>query len=248
MSGVPSWIAEAELQRQAELERLRSSVPTLAHKPADSFHTAPGWRELAFDLTCVPNGLSPWNPEVVKAIWKFDPTFVPMWVNWAFAPPGHDDEAIVFGRHVIGRYDQNLTNQPADFTVEMPSFPCQGITFKRPNVLELVLMMPTNTDYPESPDLPGDYVAFDWPLVEWLRERYKASEAFDHKDYINRKQVEHEVAAEKRREEEEYRQRDLMKFVNKQLEKVSEVEIKNHLLGQFKKKQPKKLRLDLGKR
>ena len=247
MSGVHGWIAEAEQKHKAELDRLRSSTTPLIHAPADSFHTAPGWREVAFDLTCIPHGVCPWNPEVVKAIWKFDPTFVPMWVNWAFAPPGTDDEVVVFGRHVIGRYEPSLSNAPAEFTVKMPSFPCQGLTFKRPNVLELVLMMPTNTDYPEDPDLPGDYIPFDWPIVEWLRERFKASEAFDHKDYINSKKVEYDEAAEKRREEEEYRTKDLMKFVNKKLEQVSEVELKEHLLGQFKKKQPKKLLLDLWK-
>ena len=234
---LPEWVAEADRKRVAELNKARLSAPSFQHKVADSFHTAPGWRELSFELTCIPNGQYPWNPEVIKAIWKFDPTLVPMWVNWAFAPPGQDNEVVVFGRHVIGRHEPLLCGEAPEFFVSMPSMPCQGLTFKKPNVLELVLMMPRNSQYPEAADLPGDFLAFDWPIVEWLRERFKASQKSGQdmaRDYINAKREEEDRNRACREDEMAYRMRDLERYVSRKLDQVSEVEIRDHLLGERK--------------
>ena len=229
---VPDWVLQADKQRIAELEKARLSATQVVRPVADSFHTAPGWREVAFELTCIPNQAYPWNPEVIKAIWKFDPTLVPIWVNWVFAPPGKDNERVVFGRHVIGRHEASLRSDLEDFPCTMPSMPCQGITFKKPNVLELVLMMPDNSQFPNVSDLPGDFIAFDWPIVEWLRERFKASQNTQlAKDYINRQRESEEKAKQAMEDDAAYRLRDLQKFVDKKLEQVSEVELRDHILG-----------------
>lgn len=245
---LPAWVEEADRKRISELNRARVSATPLDITIRDSFHTARGWRELSFDLTCVPNGLYPWNPEVIKAIWKFDPTLVPMWVNWSFAPPDKDNEVVTFGRHVIGRHESQLRSDIEDFRVEMPSMPCQGISFKKPNVLELVLMMPTNTEYPDAADLPGDFIAFDWPIVEWLKERFKASQKSGKdmaRDYINSQLEAETKASQAAAEESAYRMKDLEKFVNKKLEQVSEVELREHLLGNRERK--RRFMVDLGK-
>jgi hypothetical protein len=239
MSAIPDWVEEADKKNIAELRQLNDAAPALERPVRDSFHTAPGWREVAFELTCSPDPAHPWDPEVVKAIWRFDSGLVPMWVNWVFAPPGDDAGRVVFGRHVLGRYEPHRKGDAPEFRVQMPTMPCQGIKFERPNVLELVLMMPTNTQYPDAPDLPGDYIPFNWAIVEWLRERYKASQKGGKeiaRDYINAQREATEKAQAARDDEMEYRRKDLEKYVNKKLEQVSEVELKNHFLRDKERK------------
>lgn len=208
---------EARLKAQAEASTIE-------------FKERKGWQEKGLYFTCKPNVAHPWNPSVVKAIWEFDPRIVPCWVNWVFLAPPEDANAgqeVVFGRHVLALHIEDPEAEIDDFPCEMPAMPCQGISFKKPNKLVSILMHKN-----EKNDLPGDYIEFDWPIVEWLRARFVREQSAKElaREYVNSVREGYNRRKAQLADDMEYRRRDLQKFVDSKLANVSEVEIKNYLL------------------
>lgn len=241
MAELPAWLEEATQRQLARLRALEQSSPVLHGEVADSFHTAPGWREVSCELTCVPDPEYPWDPKIVKAIWVFDPTFVPCMMRWAFAPPNDDQERVVFKRFLVARHEPNLRQGAPEFAVEMPAMPCQGIVFKIPNVLEFPWMKPENSEHPDAPDLPGDFLPFDWPLVEYLQHRLMLTTQGPQGAELGRHMVRQErdrlqQVAVRIDEERAYRERELARYVGKKLEQASEIEVRDHLMAVEKRK------------
>ena len=234
MGQLPGWVHTANERRAAKLKAIADGAPILHRPVADSFHTAPGWRQVEFSLSCIPDAEIPWDPRVVKAVWKFDPTFVPCVATWVFAPPGKDSERVIFKRFMLTRHEPNPRTAIVGVNITMPAMPCQGLNFKKPNVLEFPLMFPSNSDFPNE-DLPGDYIPFDFPVVEWMKARFKASQRTPGeiaKYMIDTQRDEREARILAQQEEQEERQNDLVRFAEKKLSNLSEVEIKERLLGQ----------------
>jgi len=234
------WVREQQLFVEQRKRQLEATAPTITLPVRDSFHTAPGYRELGMEFTCIPDSAYPWDPAVLKQIWSFDPTVVPLWLRWVFLSPSDtgNPQVVVFGRHAIGRALKNPHAELVPLPVEMPSMPCQGVTFSKPTLIEFIWMGKAPEKYV---DLPGEYLPFNSMLSSYMRHRYlEISVAEAKRRIIDGQQEAEEKRKHKAREEDAYHRRTLEKYVNKQLEKVSEVEMAEHF-GQLRqgKKEPK---------
>lgn len=145
-------------------------APALHHRFADSFHTAPGWRELGVEYSCIPDAQYPWDPDVMREIRKIVPDAIPMWVRWAFLSPREKGDLYVkvFGRHAIGRCIRNLGASQSPFRCEMPTMPCQGLWFRRPNRIWFIHQGPMS--YGRDASLPGEYQPFDGFLLKKIED------------------------------------------------------------------------------
>jgi hypothetical protein len=200
-------------------------------RPVDQLHmdvpSRPrGWRLIDVTYSCVPDAVYPWDPAVLRAIWEFDPEVVPVWEKWIFMPPLDDsssDEVLVVGRHCVARHKPTLVNEAYPFLCEMPTMPCQGVVFQRPNVLEFVL---ADGNKEEGTDLPGPYVAWDWNLWRLLRELYNPCTDGQKlgEEYIEREVQRREASKKSVRDDLRARDEDWRKHEKKRLEKISDVE------------------------
>lgn len=226
---LPSWVAEQQLRVNA-LKR-QSVAPIPMGVMADSPLTAPGWKELNIEYTCVPDAMYPWDPAILKKINEFDPGATPLWVRWTFLSPDNT-EVVTFGRHAIGRYKSTLT-------VDVPQIKVKGMPknakFKKPNLIEFTWM-----DQPDG-DLPGKYRAFDSRLLAHCRRNYSVKSSNQMKremhaeiDYRKQQAVQREI-------EQEYRQRELDKYTAKKLAQMSEVEMKEVFSKLQHRERPKKV-------
>lgn len=241
MEGVPSWVHQAEARRRARVASLQAAADAakISVPVRDSFHTAPGYREIGMEFT-TGEGESFRDPAVTKAIRVFDPTMIPVWVRWAFLSPSDTGEPklVVFGRHGIARYVEDPHG-------ELPPFPIIRSLYydgPLPNKLELIL---EGEKDPRYSDLPGKFVPWDWALHARLRAAYNVWSVREAKrKFVTEVLEARERAAEKRRAEEAYVRADLDRYATRKLEQVSEVEMKERFLGGPEIK--KKVLLDLG--
>jgi hypothetical protein len=245
MAQFPGWYSAALKKHQAKLDAWAGPVQPLEVPIRDSFQTAPGWRDLGMEYTCVPDAQYPWDPKVLRTIWTFDPGVIPMWVRWAFLSPADDgqEEVVIFGRHAIGRHVDNPHSQLEPLHVSMPPMPCQGVRFDRPNLIELIAVGAPDK---RASDLPGEYMPFGYQLVKHLRKQYREATAKEiYKLAVTDKQAAADENLRKVRQEELYRRADVEAFVAKKLENVSEIEMRDRMLG--KRERASNLFLDLAK-
>jgi len=185
-----------------------------------------GVRWLGRTYSCVPDAVYPWDPDVVRAIWRFDPSARPIWVKDIFQVPLEDSDAhrvIVYGRHGIARKIENLRGlEPLQ--VEMPSMPVLGLRFDAPNyepVRWFDRLAPGK--YPEA---PGAYLPFDFEFAKWLEmTRMPHDEALWVKTFVTDKQVRELERKRQRDDMHNYLMREVRKFTSKILENTSEVEM-----------------------
>lgn len=184
-----------------------------------------GWRVLGIHYTCIPNSLYPWDPAVIRGIWEFEPTWVPMWVVHEAINDGMDSP-ISFGNHAIGRVvdDPRMGTDYftlGGFSVSMPSMPCQGISFRRPSHLELLI--PWWDRYPALPF--GPYYPFDWSVVRFLKEVHMEPDpAKLHELLVEQPTLRWERDKKRRDDEKAYIAKDLYSYTNRKLNEMSDVE------------------------
>ena len=206
-------------------------------KRRDSVHTAPGFREIAVEYTCIPDSMYPWDPFIMKEINVFAPDAVPMWVRWAFRSPEEyeNPQTVVYGRHALGRHVEHLASGIDKFPCPMPD----GATFKKPNRIWFIHEGPRATD--KYVDLPGDYLPFDHTIretAEYMAEGFRMTEE-EYKQSL-RDQFIHAAdrAKQKRKaaidDDMEQRANDWHKYADKIIETISDVEIGeyNRSIGQ----------------
>lgn len=194
-----------------------------------------GYKEVGQFYQCVPDSVYPWDPEIMRQIWEFAPDAVPLWIVWVFMSPSDTGrpEIEIFGRHGLGRSIKNVANPPTGFSCLMPTMPCQGITFDRPNSIWFVHEGERNTD--KYVDLPGSYLPFDGSIVDRARKSaigFNMTEKefieYMREVYIFGPMREHEKRRAQLLEEMDYRAKDLERYAMKQVERISDVE-----LGEF---------------
>lgn len=219
------------------IEGLGSLVPrgtqvTGTRRPAvTAKHMAPGYRTLRTEYTCIPDVAHPWDPSVVRIIWSFAPQFVPMWERRVLQPQGRvgDDGIIVLGRHALGRVIRNQRAWLPSLRVSMPSFPCQGLTFPRPN--DLAFVHEDVLEEGQSRDLPGPYLPFDGSIVKKAADLaigYSMSDK-EYRDFLRSTMVDLPYEEWRRRQEElqeemEDREREFAPYARKMTERISDVE------------------------
>jgi hypothetical protein len=229
----------------------RLQGPSIAVPIHDSPENASGYCDLGMEFTCVPHPKYPWSPEILKAIWEFDPGIVPIWINWSFQVPYDDatpSRVVTFGRHAVGRYRPVLTNNvPQIPRCEMPTMPCQGVRFAKPNILIRMFEGAPMENMPA--DLPGEFVPWDWSIKKRLRQLFI-------RDAVSSRELAKQTvggimdARRKRRAarqaEHEDRMRDIHKFVDKKLESLSDLEIEEHFQRRQHRTRASKPYVDLG--
>lgn len=224
----------------SQIAGTRRAIPT-------SKHMAPGYRTIAIQYTCIPDVAHPWDSDVVKTIWKFAPDFVPMWERRVLLPSGaqSDREAIVIGRHAIGRVVKNQQRWIAPMRVTMPTFPCQGLTFGRPN--DLCFVHEDTLEEGQSHDMPGPYLPFDGTLLRKVVELtvgYAMTEK-EYRELLNQEWIDKRFEAFSGRmqaiqDDMDARDRDFLPYAAKQLEKVSDVEMGEYMRSAGRRERPRK--------
>lgn len=205
-----------------------------------------GWLEIGQFYSCIPDTVYPWDPTVMKAIWEHAPDAVPMWVQWVFHTPPEDSESgiVIYGRHAIGRRIWHPRTEPIGFRCLMPTMPCQGLTFEKPNKIWFIH---TGSDNPLSRDLPGTFLGFDDTILDRVK---RSALGFQMTDAEYQAHLKEELIEGPRKrlekkqkaldEEMSYAQADLERYAAKQLERVSDVEIMEYTRSAGKRKKDPK--------
>lgn len=213
---------------------LPDEMPVTGVIPARTdFHNARGWRQVAMEYTCIPDAEYPWDPRLVRKVQEFAPDAVPMWVHWVFRSPQDEEDPhdVIFGRHALGRVIKPARSDLIPFRCAMPTMPCQGITFERPNAIWFIHQGDSPSD--QNVDLPGDYLPFDMGMVmkawdSWAGAANQTEEEFKaelREEIYERPLREAEARREARAEEWEARSRDFAKYAKKVIDSISDSEI-----------------------
>jgi hypothetical protein len=223
-----SWSSGVVLDELKPVMRNPADSMPVFTKRRDSFHTAPGYREVAVEYSCIPDSMYPWDPFIMKEINRFAPDAIPMWVRWAFRSPEEYEDVgtVVYGRHALGRHIEHLSSDIDRFQCPMP----EGVTFKKPNRIWFIHEGPHPTD--EYVDLPGDYLPFDHSIyskavemAEGFKQTLAEFKASLYDQFISAA----DRAKTKRRaaiaDDMEMRSRAFHSYADKLMENVSDVEI-----------------------
>lgn len=181
-----SWTEIARrnhLRAQAALAQ-RVNRSAISVPIGDTPATAPGWLNVGFYYSAVPDVAYPWDPAVVRAFREISDDVVPLvirsvwrWSNYyeqgRFGPP------VVLVRHGIARSVRGarIVHQ---FHCELPGTPTDGFRIPgrayddcAPNYIEIVWHDRDRREL--SLDLPGAYLPFDW---EFFQQHRRAAEDF----------------------------------------------------------------------
>lgn len=223
-------------------------------KIRDSFYSAPGYREIGMFYSCVPDAAYPWDPQVMREILVVAPDAIPLWVRWVFLSPQEtgNPEIVVFGRHALGRRIANQRGYLEPMRVTMPTMPCQGLTFEKPNDIWFIHQgaMGLHKKYK---DLPGDYLPFDSDLlakVKGLAQGFKMSDE-EYKKALYEQMVLDPTRKELARlnhlhAERAYARKHVEAYVDKQYDKVGEQEALDHYRGRGVRERKKKTMVVVG--
>jgi hypothetical protein len=241
------WAADIVPEGMESLFPKGSRIVGERRRPVTAKHMAPGYRTIATIYTCIPDVAHPWDPNVVRAIWRFAPNFVPMWERRVLLPQGAlgDEDAIITGRHALGRVLKNQRGWLPELKVTMPSFPCQGLTFERPN--DLAFVHEDVLEEGQSRDLPGPYLPFDGTIVRKavdLAIGYSMSEK-EYKEFLNATIVEASFRDYLRRmqgveDDMEARDREFQPWAARQVERISDVEMGQYMRSAGRRERPRK--------
>jgi hypothetical protein len=223
-------------------EALKGTLPEpeklapLRRKIRTDFHTAAGWRRVRVEYTCIPDPTYPWDPRIMRAILRFAPDAVPLWVRSVFRSPQDEENPhdVVYGRHALGRHIEHLSAELIDFNCTMPTMPCQGLTFEKPNRIWFIHQEGDPTE--KYVDLPGDYLPFDGTILD-KAERESAGFQMTEKEYIEflREEMLHRPRREKEQrkkfnaEEKAYMDKEWERTSRPIIDSISDVEIGEYL-------------------
>lgn len=222
-----------------EVQAPDSQRPSVSIPVRTGFHNARGYRHVKTEYSCIPDSQYPWNPEIIKKIWEFAPDVTPLWVRDIYR--GQDNKDVVFGRHGLGRYVANRV-EFIPFRVEMPTMPCQGISFNKPNMIWFIHQ---GADInPEFRDLPGAYLPFDEGLL--YKAKYSWGGNYTEKEYkalLRKELIEDPLEEARKRKQAQdddmaYRNRDFARYAAKVLESLSDVETLELLRAQASNRRP----------
>lgn len=215
--------------------RYLAGGPKVTVPRRDSFHTAPGFRELGWLCQVIPDATYPWDPDVVRRIQEFVPDVVPLWVQWVFLSPSDtgNPEVVVFGRHALGRSLRNQRGWLPEFKVSMPST-WPGLKFGRPN---LFWFLHDGVNTSKYRDLPGNYLPFDGSIVDRAWQSWAGGQNLTDRQYKDLLRADLLAPAQKRGQEAEKKAADRQKawdddvgpYVQGQLDSVSDVEREEYL-------------------
>lgn len=211
-----------------------AKMPVIGTVPVRTdFHTARGYRFIGMFYTCVPDPVYPWDPKLMKLIREFAPDAVPLWVHWVFRTPRdiEDERDVIFGRHALGRVIKPARTGLTPFRCDMPTMPCQGLTFEKPNAIWFIHQGDSPRD--EYLDLPGCYLPFDGGMVKKAWDSWAGADNKSEKEWkqelkeemIDRPYREYLRQKEARAAEMAERNRDFAEYAKKVIDKISDVEI-----------------------
>jgi hypothetical protein len=207
-------------------------MPTAYLPLRDSPENARGYREVDIIYSCVPDSAYPWDADKVKAIQEVIPDAVPMWVQWVFLRP-NSKEKVVFGRHALGRCIKEPGREHLPFRCAMPTMPCNGLTFERPNRIWFIHEGDRNRDYP---DIPGTFLPFDDTIVHRAKEsaRYMKMSEREYRAAMEKELITdvHDERARRREslmDDLDARDKDFHSYADKVLEQISDVERAEYL-------------------
>lgn len=218
------WRARAASLTRQRLRRMQDSAPTLEWDDKER-----GWSSIATLYSCIPDSIYPYDPQVLRAMQEIIPGVAPLWIRTVMLTPPEANgyrEIEIFGRHGLGAYDPSCPEE-ARISASMPyRFP-EGVSFPRPNRVLWILQYK-----PEYDDLPGKYFPFDWGAYAFVDEQFSGAVDTDADfDRVLGKRRRQERALAHAQSEQAYIWRDLNRFIEKQREKVSDIEERDYFLG-----------------
>jgi hypothetical protein len=165
-------------------------LPTPAQMPVvgtvpvrTDFASARGYRYIGMFYTCIPDPAYPWDPRMVRLIQEFAPDTVPLWVHWVMRSPRDKvgEKDVVYGRHALGRVIKPARTDLFPFRCAMPTMPCQGMTFEKPNAIWFIHQGDSPSG--EYLDLPGDYLPFDSTIVSKAWDSWAGAQNTTEKEF-----------------------------------------------------------------
>lgn len=156
---------------------------TITHKARRPFHRpeysfdfrkrGQDWEYLGEWISAVePEGYG-WDPAIIKAIRKFDPYFVPIWVKTAYRSPAGTIHT--FGRHGFARSVPVTEAKHREVRCWVPAY---GINAgRKPNVFVGVHEDRSNPPVPELG--VGGFLPFNWDTYEMLRVAWQTQRSAD---------------------------------------------------------------------
>ena len=226
------WIEQARRKQEKRLLDLQESMPALQGQFGTDFHSAPGWREIGMQFSCIPDAVEGWDSTVVKNIRKIDPSFVPVKINWIFMSPTDtgEPEEKVFVRYGLARKVDDPHGELTPLNVLMPST-LNG--WPTPNKLEVIFQGPRKKE--RYCDLPGEFVPLGGAVYQWFIDHYGQQDPEEVMAVIQAQREAHERKKKQLQDEIDYMQKDLDKYTQKMLDRTSEIELRNYLLGDRRK-------------
>lgn len=235
-SKLPSWV-----RRQPSLtpEARRELQQEYQIPLRDGFNQVRGWRDLGIVYEIA--GGDPYkDPAITAAIRVFDPDMIPMTIRWTFLSPADAGQAKTetFVRHAIGRYISTPHYQHEPLPVVLPPLYAGPV----PNQIDLVWSGELfGMRDPRGRDLPGDFLPWDGRLLKFMEQAFhwnRAHTVAEKKKHFIHDPLERAAKqSAKNREEQHYINQDIRAYVEKQLAKLGEPELKAYFLGgKFKKK------------
>lgn len=192
-----------------------------------------GPREIDITYSYSPDPGCERDERVTAAIRRFDPDLVPLWGRYTFVIDNLSGtkEMVTFGRHVIARRVPSPKNPLEPLKVVCTA----DYNGPVPNLIELIWDTRVFGQHdPRGKELPGEYLPWNWRMYKF------AQEAWNFKQNNTVKQLKEKLvwkpqevlakAREARRKKQIELNAQLRKDAQKLLDKLSEVEVKQHML------------------
>ena len=203
-----------------------------------------GPREIDIQYSMDPDPGCERDERVTAAIRKFDPNMVPLWGRYTFIIDNLSGtrEMVTFGRHVVARHIASPKTPLMPFGIVLGA----SYTGPIPNYIELIWDERIFGKHdPRGRELPGEYLPWGWRLYKFAQEAWNFKQnnsvAKLKEELIVKPQKALAAAAQKRREAQLDINRQLRKDAQKILDKLSEVEVKEYMLGGYRKRKAPKV-------
>lgn len=140
------------------------------------------WRRISVQHTLVhPPGMEPAR-EIVAAVRRFDPRYIPVWVRRTYISPTGD--VCTMGYHVIGRFVRERDEQDTPvhlgppLKLELGPSSTKAWGFTLPSAGRIWAQRTYSLGWPEKSlarrlMLPDLYLDLDWDFVTWARAAYR---------------------------------------------------------------------------
>ncbi len=148
----------------------------MIESPIEQIETDNCWRCAHTEFTCVFPTEHALDDAVTRAIWRFDPQYVPVYCRKEYTTPTH--ARVCFGYHIIGRHIPEPQSDPwaaGREPLRILERPSQGWKFNQGAIYEQKTWadMPKRGTQAYREGWPPLFRPHDWRLHNWMEQTHK---------------------------------------------------------------------------